>query len=153
MDARKSLPKWLTFTPAERSATAFRMHGGQSSSSAPTNAIASLVFWASKLRTIPTGSARRTARSVVTSAIFSIPSCSTSDLMCSRSKRASLAVDEYFCSLCKRIMPASISQLGRRQRFPVILGQTSMKSARLSFHSRPSWDWRKDWISVPTMPR
>ena len=57
-------------------------------SSAPTSAMASLALLAMRLRTMPTGSARRTARSVVTSAIFSNASASMPALIRSRSNRA-----------------------------------------------------------------
>ena len=122
----------------------FCMQGGQSLSSAPTNAIASLALLAIKLRTIPTGSARRTAKSVVTSAIFSSASCSMPRLMRSRSKRASLADDVYCRSLWRVTQPSFRSTLGSRQRSPVIFGQISMKSERPIFHSEefPCLNWR-----------
>ena len=113
----------------------FCMQGGQSLSSAPTRAMASLALLAMRFRTMPTGSARRTARSVVTSAIFSSASASMPALIRSRSSLASFAEDAYWRSLWSFTQPFSTSTFGSRHRFPVIFGQTSIKSARPTRHS------------------
>ena len=97
--------------------------------------MASLALLAIKLRTIPTGSANRTARSVVTSPIFSRASASIPALIRSRSKRASFAEDAYWRSPCNLTQPLSTSTLGKRQRVPVIFGQISMKSDKPTRHS------------------
>ena len=110
------------------------MHGGQSVSDAPTNAIASLALLAIKFLTIPTGSASLMARSVFTSDIFSSASVSICALILSRNKRANLLDEAYCCSLKSEIQPFSISLLARRHLLPVILGHISMKSDKPIFH-------------------
>ena len=43
IDPRNTLPKWFTLTPCDNSAIALRIHGGQSCSPAPINAMVSAV--------------------------------------------------------------------------------------------------------------
>ena len=106
IEARNNRPKWLTFTPLVNSAIMFLIHGGQSDSSAPTRAIASLALLAIRLRTMPTGSARRMASSRSMFFIFSSASCSMCCFIRSRSNLANLAEDEYCCSLNSFTFPA-----------------------------------------------